>query len=84
MTDLTDRLDAASHDDRLATGALYREASKEITRLIKIVDALTVKLNKELTASYGLDERLTLAEQRMAKLYQMLAAVRMQQTGEKP
>lgn len=33
MSDIVPRLLAASHDERLSTGALYREACKEITRL---------------------------------------------------
>ena len=44
MTDLIERLQAASRDDRLADGMLYREAADEIERLRKqkqiAVDAL--------------------------------------------
>ena len=33
MTDLFEQLIAASHDERLSTGALYREAAHELKRL---------------------------------------------------
>lgn len=33
MTDLIERLIAASHDERLSTGVLYREAADELERL---------------------------------------------------
>lgn len=74
-TDLIERLNKAGIP-------LQHEAAKEIIRLRKIVDALTVKLNRELTDSYRLDERLTNAEHRMAKLFGLLQAIRMHQIGK--
>lgn len=44
------------------------EAAREIIRLRKIVDSLTVRLNAELTKTYGLEERLTTLEARVAVL----------------
>jgi hypothetical protein len=40
MSDIVEQLVAASHDERLSTGALYREAADEIERLREEVGGL--------------------------------------------
>jgi len=57
MSDLIERLRAASHDERLSTGMLYREAADEIERL-----------QHELVKAYGVTKLYEESQRELAEL----------------
>ena len=91
MSDLVERLRGAPYtatdtEDEAEWTRISHEAAKEIVRLRKIVDALTVKLNKELNERYVsealLRERIDACEHKMARLGARVEQLRYAKEGE--